>query len=47
MKEYIGFTIFIIIVSFLVFGFIYNYSHDSNTTSDDCIPDYMTGDCDF
>jgi len=46
-KDYIKFIVFICIGLLILVGFIYNYSQDSNTTRDDCIPDYMTGDCDF
>ena len=45
MREKIE-TILIVMVIFLfIAGFIYNYSIDSNSTQDDCVPDYLTGDC--
>jgi len=47
IKDYIKFIIFLGIVGLVIASFIYNYSQDSNTTRDDCIPDYMTGDCDL
>jgi len=48
IKDYIQYIIFLIVVGLMITLFIYHYSqHDSNTTQDDCIPDYMTGDCSF
>lgn len=41
-------TILIVIgVLLVIAGFIYNYSVDSNTTQEECAPDYMTGDCSY
>lgn len=47
IKDYIKFVIFLAIIVLAIVGFIYNYSQDSNTTPDECAPDYMTGDCNF
>lgn len=47
IKDILFNIIFYSVIALVVVGFIYTYSQDSYSTRDECVPDYMTGDCSF